>query len=619
MTLLSRRNVHILLAVVALTLVLGLLAAFWEYTQDDVFITYAYSRNIALGNGFVFNPGEYVQGTTTPLYALLMAGIYRLTPDLLHVGNGLSALFLLVGCAFAVSLPRRSPSRIGQAALVLTLITSPLIYVSFGMETLFYFALLMASFWLWARQRRVLAILAAAALTWTRADGLVLGATLCLIALWEARKERPIAGVAPWFIFAWLYFGSPLPNTFGAKQEFLQGLKFWTDGWNWWGSFYGNNPLTLLAVPFILIGLLQALRQPALRVLALWAILYTAGYTALNVTAFWYYTALVGVLIVLAVVGGEYAMRQALRTQRIQPYRRVILGLCIGIVVLTSVLSVVRAWDFHAPPERVATYHLLGEWLAAHTPPESSVVVADLGIVGYYAQRRMIDSFGLITPDLTTTREPETAIEKFQPDYVVATQYFFFQRFVHSDWFSAAYSPVVQFSTPRDSFSPMTVYRRLPDAGDSQPSDTPPNQVSLSTEWLPFAHLSGVALPAGDQTWSGGALTVQFDWRALDAAPQDYSLFAHILDAHGVLVAQADGVPTGQPVTGWRAGDVIRDTRRLDLPANLPAGDYTLEIGWYDWRSGKRLTVLDNGADCGDALVLPLTIHNQWPGGSGLP
>ena len=49
---------------------------YWEYSQDDVYITYRYSRNIALGNGFVFNLCERVQGTTTPLFALLMAGVY---------------------------------------------------------------------------------------------------------------------------------------------------------------------------------------------------------------------------------------------------------------------------------------------------------------------------------------------------------------------------------------------------------------------------------------------------------------------------------------------------------------------------------------------------------------
>ena len=42
-------------------------------TIDDSFITYRYARNILAGNGFVYNPGEKVLGTTTPLYTALMA------------------------------------------------------------------------------------------------------------------------------------------------------------------------------------------------------------------------------------------------------------------------------------------------------------------------------------------------------------------------------------------------------------------------------------------------------------------------------------------------------------------------------------------------------------------
>ncbi|MCC6955740.1 MAG: hypothetical protein IT316_03030, partial [Anaerolineales bacterium] len=41
-------------------------------TIDDSYITYRYARNILAGAGFVFNPGERVMGTTTPLYTALM-------------------------------------------------------------------------------------------------------------------------------------------------------------------------------------------------------------------------------------------------------------------------------------------------------------------------------------------------------------------------------------------------------------------------------------------------------------------------------------------------------------------------------------------------------------------
>lgn len=607
-------------------LALGLLAAFWQYTQDDVFITYAYSRNLALGHGFVFNLGEQVQGTTTPLYTLLMAAVYRLTPDLLHAGNFLSALFLLIGIALAVTISRRSPSLLAQVALPLLLVTSPLIYVSFGMETLFYLALLMATFWLWARQQRVAAMLTAAALTWTRADGLVLGVTLCMIALWEARAVRPIwravpwrlgviylAAIAPWFVFAALYFGSPLPNTFSAKQELLHGLKFWTDGWAWWQSFYGNNSLTLLGMPLVGIGLWQTLRQASLRAVGLWALLYLLGYTALNVTAFWYYTAWVVVLILLAVIGAEWGLRWLLCQSRWITRRRLVTMLAALALISTAGLGIARAWTFHNPPERVGTYQLVGEWLQAHSEPQATVVVADLGIVGYYAQRRMIDSFGLIVPALATSHDLSSAVQKFQPDYVVTTQYFFFEALTGAAWFRALYQPIAQFSTTHDDFSPMTLYKRAratPDQAISRP---------ISARWPGLAELQMATLPDGDQVWSGGTLTLQLNWQALADSPPDDHLFVHVLDSAGVLVAQVDGPPDDQPITGWHSGDQITDVRPVALPATLSAGDYTLEIGWYDWHSGKRVTLADPSVPASDSFRLPFIIHNAWPGGSGKP
>ena len=40
---------------------------------DDSYITYRYARNINTGAGFVYNNAEHVQGTSTPLYTLVLA------------------------------------------------------------------------------------------------------------------------------------------------------------------------------------------------------------------------------------------------------------------------------------------------------------------------------------------------------------------------------------------------------------------------------------------------------------------------------------------------------------------------------------------------------------------
>jgi hypothetical protein len=48
-------------------------------TVDDAFITFRYAQNLIAGNGLVYNPGEWVLGTTTPLYAVLLAAIGSIT------------------------------------------------------------------------------------------------------------------------------------------------------------------------------------------------------------------------------------------------------------------------------------------------------------------------------------------------------------------------------------------------------------------------------------------------------------------------------------------------------------------------------------------------------------
>ncbi|UCC50204.1 MAG: hypothetical protein JSV68_13935, partial [Anaerolineaceae bacterium] len=69
-----------LLGLMSVTLFFG----FRQYPTpfDDAYITYRYARNIALGRGFVYNVGEPVLGTTTPLYTLLLAGLSLVWPNL---------------------------------------------------------------------------------------------------------------------------------------------------------------------------------------------------------------------------------------------------------------------------------------------------------------------------------------------------------------------------------------------------------------------------------------------------------------------------------------------------------------------------------------------------------
>jgi hypothetical protein len=79
---------------------------------DDSYITFRYARNLLAGLGLVYNSGERVLGTTTPVYTLLMAGLASLlrTQDFPHLAAALNALADGATCALLVSLGERLTS-----------------------------------------------------------------------------------------------------------------------------------------------------------------------------------------------------------------------------------------------------------------------------------------------------------------------------------------------------------------------------------------------------------------------------------------------------------------------------------------------------------------------------
>jgi hypothetical protein len=105
------------------------------------------------------------------------------------------------------------------------------------------------------------------------------------------------------------------------------------------------------------------------------------------------------------------------------------------------------------------------------------------------------------------------------------------------------------------------------------------------------------------QARPGDMVPLRLYWRATATLDQDYTVFVHLLDGSGWLVAQADSQPRGgaYPTSVWAAGDVIPDDHKLNLPAHLTPGDYTLSVGLYLAPNGPRLPLK---SPAGDAFVL---------------
>lgn len=86
-------------------------------------------------------------------------------------------------------------------------------------------------------------------------------------------------------------------------------------------------------------------------------------------------------------------------------------------------------------------------------------------------------------------------------------------------------------------------------------------------------------------------------WNTLEGLAEDYTVFLHLVDSRGHLVAQVDEPPQqGQyPTHLWEQGDMVRDVHSIHIPDDLAPGAYTLHVGLYLPQNGQRLLVL--GAD----------------------
>jgi hypothetical protein len=92
---------------------------------------------------------------------------------------------------------------------------------------------------------------------------------------------------------------------------------------------------------------------------------------------------------------------------------------------------------------------------------------------------------------------------------------------------------------------------------------------------------------------AGEALRVKLFWQARGALDEDFTVFVHLVDARGKIVAQKDDQPQrgAYPTSLWDAGEVVVDEYALTIPREAAPGAYRVLIGVYRASDGARLSV----------------------------
>ena len=451
---------------------------------DDFFITYRYAQNLAQGNGFVFNPGERVFGTTAPGMALLLAAGHLLTRIPIHwlgtISTGLAltgiALLLLAG---AGAEGRRPEAWVGGTLLL----TNTYLWACHGAEGPVVVALLLLAA-RWGETRPVLSGVTAGFAAWCRPDA-ALGVGLLGLLLWGERRRLPRKyGIAALCVLAlgaglaFFYFGGVLPNSWRAKQaEALggagsSGLLFWPASIPIFRRHLG------VALPWILalgvVGQWPLFRRGGRpgRLLALQALGLALAYPTLGVSlAPWYILPVViSLLYGLAFAAGAAGRTaaSALGEARLAPAAGVLLA---AALLAPAVLSIgsrgLRWYRGSGYPLHFEGYRTAGLWLRQNSRPEDGIAAMEVGILAYFSQRRVEDLEGLVTPRsiaFVFQRDPAGAFLARPTRFLVTRPRMLAgtRKITRRRWFRESYQEAARFDPGTPDWT--LVYRLRPGA-----------------------------------------------------------------------------------------------------------------------------------------------------------
>jgi len=106
----------------------------------------------------------------------------------------------------------------------------------------------------------------------------------------------------------------------------------------------------------------------------------------------------------------------------------------------------------------------------------------------------------------------------------------------------------------------------------------------------------------------GETLSLTLFWQSSQKIASTLVVFTHLLNPEGQLVAQHDGTPNqgASPTPFWQPGTLIPDLHEFQIPPDLPAGEYTLSVGMYEWPDIRNLHVVEGPVQGQERIVLEI-------------
>lgn len=380
--------------------------------RDDAFIVFRVARNLAKGVGFVFNDGERLQAISSPLYALLAGGTWWLIGDtaipVLQVlgvlADSVAAVLLCLVVSSALGMGRGRLHGAGVLAGILYAgCSSNVLIAPNGLETGLYTCAIAATFLFLAREKTGLALAGSAVCGMLRPEGFLV-ALVVLIDRFRATRRVPAReamwlaiAALPYAAFAITYYGSLLPQTVVAKNLIARSAAV---EWQFIAQkLFLGGPLRWILGTSVFVGALSLVRHRSLPPLTVWGLAYVAFFSSVGSWWPWYFPPALLAYFALAGIGLAAATHLISQPRLSQG----------ALALATAVASLVLARDTMTKADRVlettrvmhSQLSEVAQWVNRCTAPTATVMLEPLGILGYYADRRVEDYLGLASRRVT--------------------------------------------------------------------------------------------------------------------------------------------------------------------------------------------------------------------------
>ncbi len=434
----------LLLLVAGALTALYVLAAGGNFPLDDSWIHQTYARNLAQTGQWAFVPGVPSAASTSPLYTVVLTVGYWLNIPFRLWAHGLGAIMLGVTGMLGLRLAERfapNVKRIGLISGLALVCTWHLIWAAAsGMETPIFAMFTLLLPWLGVRfadnldgahgraplQTRQIAVsgvvfgVAAALTTLTRAEGVLLVGLVGVVLLIVRPSVRTvawgvIAGITfalvltPYLALNYSLTGGPLPNTAAAKimyaQPYLTLSLVYRLQLMLTPLAAGGQLLLIPGLVAYVIGVIRRARQDRRWLLALtlpaWGfglILLYALQLPLNFQHGRYVMPALPALVLAGVIGTAWLMRAANASLIGRVLTRV-LALSTAVIFLGFTFGL--GLQAHVQDVTIIDEEMVrsAQYIAENIPATDLLAVHDIGAVGYFAPRPIIDTAGLVTPE----------------------------------------------------------------------------------------------------------------------------------------------------------------------------------------------------------------------------